>query len=75
MENDKNEYVKAKLQVELEVDTNLYASGYLKGFIEGFRQGSQVEKSDNTELRFITKIILEHKKIKEYEFCEILKNE
>ena len=71
---NKDEYVKAKLQVELEVDTNLFASGYMKGFIEGFKKGSQVDKSKNTEMCFITKIVLEHNVIKEYEFCEVIKN-
>lgn len=70
---DKNKYIINKIQVDLEIDTNLFSSGYLKGYIEGFKKGSQVKKNENTELCFITKIILEHNTIKEYDFCEVIK--
>lgn len=61
------------LEQLLEIDVNLFVSGYIKGFIEGFKRGSQVKKSEGTELCFLTKIVLEHNTIKETEFCEVIK--
>lgn len=72
---NKDEYVIAKLQIELEVDVGEYSKGFIKGFIHGFRKGSQVDKHKDTELCFVTKIILQGKTIDEFEFAEVIKTD
>lgn len=69
---DINDYIKNKLTIDLEIEINDYVSGYIQGFVEGFKKGSTVDRSKDTELMFVTKIILQKNRIADYEFCEVI---
>lgn len=67
-----NRITKERLEQELEIDFSDFQLGYIKGYVAGFKKGSQVEKTEGTEICFITKLTVGDKEF-DYEFCEIIK--
>ncbi len=64
-----------KLQINLEVNIDNYISGYVRGYVEGFKKGSTIDRNQNTELMFVTKLVLKGKEEVNFEFCDVIKNE